>query len=455
MRSLGLAVMAAIVASVVSFERLCAQTIFERMIMPGDLIEGHAKLEPKCDNCHSAFSKDAQRQLCLDCHKDVSEDISQKQGFHGLNPEATSTDCKFCHTDHVGREADIVKLDTETFNHDLTDFPLLGLHRSTQCIACHEPSKKMREAPSTCIACHERDDRHRGRLGKDCHACHSEEGWQQTKPFDHDQTKFPLIGSHKTVACSSCHADERYKDRDTACIACHEAQDQHEGRNGTRCERCHSPEKWSAVKFDHDRDTKFPLRGRHKKQECEACHKANAFEVKLETACIACHRKDDAHKGQLGTDCKQCHQEEGWRHEVAFDHDITRFPLLGLHAAVTCDACHTTARFKDTPRACVSCHRDEDSHDGRLGRTCSHCHTPNGWSFWNFDHDAQTNFPLTGAHFGLDCHACHTVRVEDKIALSSSCYSCHQDDDIHRGSFGRNCAQCHTTQTFSGVRTRQ
>jgi hypothetical protein len=455
MRTLGLVALLAFLASIATVGSVRAQTIFERIIMPGDLIEGHAKLEPKCDNCHSAFSKDVQSKLCRDCHKPESEDVSRKQGFHGRDRNAASAPCKSCHTDHIGRDADTVRLDAETFDHNLTDFPLRGLHRGPECRSCHAPKKKMREAPSNCFACHEADDRHHGRLGKDCKACHSEDGWRKTKPFDHDSTKFKLVGSHEKVACLGCHAGERWKDLPTTCISCHQAQDVHEGRLGPGCKSCHSPKKWDTVKFDHDRETDFPLRGQHRKQKCESCHTANAFEFKLETTCVACHRDDDAHKGELGTNCKKCHQEDGWRRDVVFDHDITRFPLLGLHATAPCEACHTTARFKETPRTCVGCHEKDDSHTGRLGTGCSNCHTPNGWAFWKFNHDSQTDFPLTGAHSGLDCHACHTALVTEKIELSSSCYSCHQNDDIHRGSFGRRCERCHSTQTFSGVRAQR
>ena len=55
----------------------------ETAVMPGRVIEGHAKWEEDCAKCHKRFNKAAQTHLCQDCHKEVHKDIEQKQGFHG------------------------------------------------------------------------------------------------------------------------------------------------------------------------------------------------------------------------------------------------------------------------------------------------------------------------------------------------------------------------------------
>jgi hypothetical protein len=80
------------------------------------------------------------------------------------------------------------------------------------------------------------------------------------------------------------------------------------------------------------------------------------------------------------------------------------------------------------------------------------CHNPNAWELWRFDHDAQTQFPLTGAHRGLTCHACHTTKNVTKIVLGKDCYACHQKDDVHLGSLGRTCERCHVTASFKEVK---
>lgn len=430
---------------------LRAQTIFERLVMPGPLIEGHSKLEKDCKNCHKPFSKSVQRHLCLACHEKVAADFDDGVGFHGRRKDITTTPCKHCHTDHIGRDADIVKLDLETFDHDHTDFALVGSHKTVSCETCHEPKVKFRDAPLACVKCHKEDEPHQGRLGEKCETCHSAESWRQTKPFNHDETKFPLAGAHKEVSCKTCHTGEQYKDLPGECVSCHRLQDVHDGRHGEKCEKCHSSEKWKTIRFDHDKDTEFPLRSKHKEAKCESCHRANVFEEKLSANCVSCHREDDAHKGQQGEDCGKCHKENGWRQDVFFDHDITRFPLIGLHATVPCEECHITQRFKDAPLNCNQCHGKDGHHEGRLGALCSTCHNPNGWALWQFDHDTQTSFPLTGSHTGLDCHACHTEKNVQKVEQSSSCHGCHQRDDVHQGAFGPQCDRCHTTKTFTGT----
>jgi hypothetical protein len=365
----------------------------------------------------------------------------------GSAPDASKSDCNRCHTEHKGRTADIVQFDKETFNHNFTNFQLAGSHKQVACECCHQPKAKFRAAPGRCIDCHRSSDIHKGRFGDNCESCHSEVRWSQVRTFDHSKTRFPLTGAHVKVACSSCHANEKYKGVPTACAACHQLQDVHHGRYGAKCDTCHQPEKWKTIRFDHSRQTKFPLRGKHASVSCDGCHKGDLYRDKLATTCISCHKKDDAHKGQLGPNCQQCHNENAWRLKVAFDHDLTRFPLLGKHAIVPCEECHKSTSFKDAPMACSSCHRDEH-HQGTLGSNCALCHTPNDWKRWRFDHDKQTSFPLTGAHAGLICSACHHEKNVTKISLPGSCYGCHASDDAHQGNFGRACEKCHNTKSF-------
>jgi hypothetical protein len=485
----------------------------ERFLMPGPLIQGHAKFEAECARCHEAFRKGVQRTLCLNCHKDIAADVAAARGFHGRSKDVKEAECKRCHTDHKGRGVDIVRLDREIFDHAITDFPLEGAHKKVACTQCHAAKAKYRDAPSTCIGCHKAHDRHRGRLGEACADCHGQQTWRNAR-FNHDATKFPLKGKHREVPCASCHPGERYKntptecfschrlndvhggrygnkcgtchvpdawkrivfDHDkttfplqgkhqkvrcetchtnrlyetklgTACYGCHKNDDEHKGRYGQKCETCHVPEAWKRAVFDHDK-TKFPLRGKHQKVRCDTCHRGSLYQAKLGTTCHGCHAPDDVHRGQLGTRCERCHNENGWRAKVFFDHDLTRFPLIGLHAVVPCEQCHPTAAYKNTPLDCFSCHRRHDKHERRLGTRCALCHNPNGWALWRFDHDTQTKFVLDGAHRGLACQACHQKPVETDVRVSTRCVACHQADDVHRGGFGPRCEQCHTTRSF-------
>lgn len=431
-----------------------AQTLFEKLVMPGQLTQSHAKYEKTCEKCHTPFKRETQSAQCLDCHDKIDADRKAKEGFHSKNPAAAKSDCRHCHTDHKGRAFDIVGLDADTFDHRHTDFKLEDKHAAVPCQGCHKPMTAYRAAPHRCIDCHREADPHKGRLGEACNSCHVPKGWSETKPFDHARTKFPLLESHIKVSCEKCHAGEVYKGAPTQCSACHLVQDVHKGQLGTRCETCHRPKTWKTVKFDHARDTKFPLRGAHRRAKCDACHSGNAYDVKLPTTCHACHGRQDPHKGSLGTACAGCHNEEGWQRRVSFDHDLTRFPLLGLHATVGCDSCHRTKSFKDTPRACASCHSDS-VHKSRLGSDCARCHTPNGWRRWSFEHARETGFELTGAHAALTCHACHDKPATGRMTAPKTCVGCHAADDAHAGAFGQACETCHTSEDFRKPRLRR
>jgi hypothetical protein len=489
----------------------------ERLVMPGPLVEGHAELESDCGNCHRAFQKGAQGDLCLACHDhaQIAVDRERRTGFHGRG-HARETPCSGCHPEHQGRLADIVGLDPQTFPHDATDFALKGRHRTAACAACHPSEKPYRDAPGDCVSCHREDDAHGGTLGEKCADCHDPDAWKTTR-FDHDETRFPLAGKHAQVACAGCHPTERYEDapedcaschrlndvhggdfgqecadchdprgwkrisfehaRDTRfplrgaharlecaschrenvferkpakdCVGCHRSDDEHKGRFGEKCDSCHTPERWKAEKFDHDR-TEFPLRERHAQVECTSCHRGIPEQEDLPKKCDGCHAKDDVHAGQQGKNCASCHSESGWKGEVRFEHDLTRFPLLGLHAVAPCEECHASARFQDAETACEKCHRDDDFHEGTLGRACEPCHNPNGWTFWRFDH-ANTEFPLEGKHADQNCRACHSRPVAS-VEQSTSCGACHEQDDRHFGSYGRECGRCHSPTAWSAVK---
>ena len=134
----------------------------EKALMPGELSAPHAKFEEKCTNCHKFFGQEHQNHLCLDCHdhKNIAEDIKKGKGYHGRIPGIKNKECRVCHSEHKGRQHSIVLLDKQTFNHQLTDFPLRGRHGDAQCKTCHKKDKKTKkqkayhEAPTKCIKCH-------------------------------------------------------------------------------------------------------------------------------------------------------------------------------------------------------------------------------------------------------------------------------------------------------------
>ncbi len=422
----------------------------ESILAPGSVIQGHAKLEDDCKKCHVKFDRNAQSALCQDCHKDVGADMRAKTGFHGrLKPQA----CSSCHTDHKGRGIQIASFDHKKFDHTQTDFVLRGKHQPLACDKCHASGKKYREAALQCDSCHRKDDKHKGSLGTKCADCHNENTWKETK-FDHSTTKFALLDKHANVKCEACHKANSYKEAPRNCLGCHKKDDDsvkgHKGQYGEKCESCHTSKLWKTTLFNHDVDTKYLLRGKHRTTACNACHTGHLYQVKPGQVCLACHLKDDKHKESLGKDCASCHSERSWKEPASFNHDQSSFPLLGKHSKVECKNCHKSPMFKEAPKACIGCHKKDDKHNNTLGENCSDCHLESDWktTAGRFSHD-RTKFALRNGHAKatVKCVDCH----KDLLSLrntSIECYSCHKKDDKHEGQSGTACQACHSDRSW-------
>jgi hypothetical protein len=185
-------------------------------------LEGaHAKLG--CHSCHVVPLSEARPpRECAACHRAQDAHLG-----------SVGTDCAACH----GTTAWRVGL---KFDHELTDFPLLGQHVAVPCASCHV-SPQFGRTQRSCDACHRAEDAHRGSLGADCARCHHPNAWNLWE-FDHGkESGFVLSGAHASVACGACHQrppGEAPVARD--CAACHSTDDVHLGQFGRRCETCHS-----------------------------------------------------------------------------------------------------------------------------------------------------------------------------------------------------------------------
>jgi hypothetical protein len=421
---------------------------FESALSPGPVIAGHAKFEHDCANCHVRFDRAAQDRLCMDCHKPVGADVRARQGYHG---RIDATPCRRCHTDHKGRDVRIATFDERAFDHSKSDFALAGAHARVACASCHPPGRRYAEAPLACADCHRKDDVHKGALGPKCAQCHGESTWKDAR-FDHATTRFALTGRHAEPACKSCHRDPTFRNAPITCVGCHRADDKvHRGRLGERCGDCHGTRDWKSSSFQHDRDTRYVLKGRHRQAKCEACHVAPGGREKPASSCIGCHRADDKHQGSLGVGCADCHSERAWT-QVRVDHDATSFPLLGKHRDTECKACHRDLKaYRGAPTGCVDCHRKDDTHKERYGTRCDSCHDARSWRQIAFRHDRDTRYPLSGRHVKVACDSCHTGHLyRDK--LRSDCQSCHGRDDAHRGTLGPRCETCHDESTWKVAR---
>ena len=307
----------------------------ESALMPGAVVKQHADIEHDCGQCHVRGNRAAQPDLCLACHKAVAADVRSHQGWHGRQQPLAA--CRTCHTEHKGREARIAGFDAQRFDHRQTDFALKGKHTTATCASCHREPANWSKAPADCAACHRKDDRHKGALGAQCANCHDETGWKDGR-FDHGRTRFALRHAHARARCDDCHGGT------VASSATNGAAPRYAG---------------------------------------------------TPRACVGCHRKDDAHKGSLGTACEKCHAESAWR-QSSFNHDRdTRFALTDRHRPLQCASCHRNPPAQEKlAMACVACHRGDDVHPKQLAADCAGCHSAKGWKDARFDHERDAAFAL-------------------------------------------------------------
>ncbi|MEZ4987704.1 MAG: hypothetical protein R2795_22190 [Saprospiraceae bacterium] len=461
-------------------------------LSPGDLSRAHASLEgmTNCTQCHVLGDK-VSNEKCLACHDEINDLLKAKTGYHYAK-DVRGKDCATCHSDHHGRNFDMVRFDEDNFNHRLTGYELKGSHKTADCRACHQPDfitdrdlKKRQDTwlglhGTSCKDCHE--DVHRQTLGNDCAKCHTTEAFQPASLFNHDKTDFPLVGQHKSVDCKDCHQTEwrdgkefqRFTDIPFSnCIDCHD--DPHRNQLGNQCNACHTEQSFTAQsnlrRFNHNA-TGFPLRHKHRSVDCFACHQDTGAPLTVfqdragitVNACATCH--DDVHEGRFGTTCADCHTEEGWRGHLntdRFNHNLTDFALLGKHQTVDCKQCHIADSFTEplAPNACAACH--QDYHEGELANVggnspdCAQCHTVDGFAPAGFtidDHSASA-FPLTGGHLATPCFDCHLQddgRWHFKN-IGTRCVDCHQDVHLNEISARyypeQECATCHTTSSWN------
>ena len=512
-----------------------------QLVSPGPLAKAHASLEgaSNCQKCH-APGKKVTADLCLSCHKPVAERIRAKKGVHrdvttectrchvehaGVDAElrpfnlasfdhgrdaayalegrhaAVAKDCAKCHTSrsyltlspacttchkdvHNGTlgpscptchpMAQAFKDAKTRFDHAKSAFALEGAHQRVACEKCHVNKVYKGVKFANCTDCHKNP--HRQISVADCRSCHTLETWK-TQKLDHSKTAFALKGSHAQVPCVKCHVKPPVQaalkfDR---CAACH--QDPHKGTFTQDCGACHNEVRFGRAAFDHTKNTKFPLTGKHAPLDCVKCHKtvapgaptaARVVDFRgLSVACASCHA--DVHKGELGKACAACHTSTSFRISN-YVHSRSPEFFAGEHRSVPCANCHVPQppgpprktgvaldgwKFKNVSMACASCH--VDVHLGQVGTACEACHAIDAAKFAlvRFAH-TKTSYPLTGRHASVECRKCHKPETGSFPAgrgtavrlkgLATTCVSCHADQ--HLGQLGTGCETCHTTATF-------
>ena len=474
----------------------CAQCHTEKAFAPATkfdhnkakfALRGQHKDVP-CQDCHKAKgSKGVYRGVkfaaCADCHSEPVEKHSR------------GGQCGDCHV--VDGFAKVSRTNALKL-HAQTRLPLLDSHKPPDshkpidCTKCHTKRKKLRSAKtfaarlrlfagldSACGSCHK--EPHEGRLGTHCADCHKATKFGEVHgKFDHKKTGFALRGKHRRVKCGGCHApsgDFEHRFRATEgnrCTDCH--YDPHgkfkSVKGGDKCETCHTVRGFAPANFDLDshKQTRFALRFAHRVVPCGQCHPQTernddfkreiAQLIGIDSRCLGCHGTPHDRQFEERTpplECWVCHRETHFS-DLTFDHQQSRFPLVGPHQNAKCSQCHTrpktadspassaaatapkAVRFTGTPTDCAKCHTDP--HRGQFAsagptKTCTDCHKVQArFVIPSFDH-TTTRFAIDGRHQAVTCDQCHRkVPVDGGTAPSSTavtlyrmgamaCESCH------------------------------
>ena len=443
-----------------------------QLLSPGPLSKAHAGAEgdDRCNDCHASGKRIDTASCVNKCHSDLGARISAGQGLHGREYKGKA--CESCHSDHLGRNARLVRWDPKQLNHAQTGWPLENGHKAVACEKCHNKSNA-RGAPTylglgtSCASCHK--DQHEGRFGATCNQCHNDVSWKKVKldGFNHDLAHFPLRGSHQKVTCEKCHHEPpQYKGIDSAtCASCH--KDPHAGKLGAKCASCHNEDSWKKVRFSGVGHPGVSLGGGHARVACGTCHdKGNQLAPSKGSECASCHRP--VHEAPFGRGCGTCHGNIAWlnlpRPVGLAAHSKTAYPLTGEHKETPCASCHkptlsAQARYRDLQFAeCKDCHKD--SHNGefqaRGGGECKACHATSGFrpALFGVALHGSTKFPLTGLHSVVACSGCHTSarpRLDHRVS-KQACADCHENP--HGAQFATEmakggCGQCHQTSGWN------
>ncbi|MFA6582115.1 MAG: cytochrome C [Paludibacter sp.] len=343
------------------------------------------KLSPNCATCHNfnsfknatGFDHSKTRYpllgkhktvACVDCHKTEIVNGKTVQKFTSLqfnnctpchkdvHENRFGQNCKKCHSE----ESFLFSKSMKSFDHDKTNFKLIGKHQLVDCKACHKKSLTAPLKHDQCKDCHadfhKGDFTNRKGITPDCDQCHTNFGFTPSSFTieKHNQTKFKLEGAHLASPCMACHKTQKewhFKNMGNKCVDCH--RDEHKGfidekfYPNENCVACHNVNSWKTITFDHDK-TGYKLVGAHATASCSSCHyrnNENGIRTQLfagtSKECSSCHK--DSHVGQFEvkgkTDCTRCHGFDKWENSI-FDHNTSRFKIDGGHIGVECIECH-------------------------------------------------------------------------------------------------------------------
>lgn len=301
-----------------------------------------AKFGNRCESCHAAIKwtglpeavgrahhdqtryplqQKHQTLDCAACHpkskpapqrwKNLAFDKCASAGCHGDKHAGefaarAGGECTQCHT-----LAGFAPTTFSAADHATTAYQLDGRHLATPCRGCHKqpaPRLDWRVPSRACADCHQNPhgEQFAAEMTKGgCATCHETVDWHRPH-IDH--TTWPLVDAHARTACTACHGEQKpgaqpaaYRGIPRACEGCHDdvhAAQFTQTQPAKACTACHDVKTFKIAKtFDHAKQTRYPLEGKHVGLACAKCHAPTT----LRDATTAV-------RWRLGyTACKDCH----------------------------------------------------------------------------------------------------------------------------------------------------
>jgi hypothetical protein len=347
---------------------------------------------------------------------------------HGAEkkPEPARPDCKQCHTCEkpVASRMCLKPCPTlgaphESADHRLKEAPdtivLDEIAKLYQPVTFnHRLHARMAGMGGDCATCHHYSPP--GRIPP-CSECHAAKG----RPASLRQ---PGLKGAYHRQCLGCHREWSH---DTRCVVCHlpagekRVAGNGNGHDGTDIMGIPHPRIPEPVtKVYQTPHTPAPVVTFHHKDHVEL------YGIK----CVGCHKQET---------CGSCHDlKKNAPRKTRTDVEVHAM-CNDCHKDQKCDTCHSTKERPafshdvtgwplsraHTGLGCRACH-PTGKPIAKLNRDCAGCHA--GWNADNFRH-AVTGLTLDETHASADCTDCHAGK---RFAEKPTCTGCHDDKRTHK-----------------------
>lgn len=337
---------------------------FDRVWSPERISSSHRHFASQCVNCHQTLTKQVSDQACMECHRDTSPHIANKElQRHAFNEKRKfigTTRCAECHREHkaptpltkqddgmcVKCHGNIKSINVETklpnihdFDRDHPEFKLTlkAGDATTKAVRVPQSDKshlvensglKFPHSQHTgkvqgpdgmwdvrelsCTTCHQPEGREMRfkalSYKRDCMSCHAAE--LEVGPKD-ARIKVPHGTEDNVYSALKLYAPKdfsRYSEtlKTEGCAYCHDVieSDKENVLPWQVAPLFINPDWFSKAQFNH---------ALHRTQQCTSCHKVEESESSADIAmpdrqsCLRCHSGNSQKYKRIASGCMSCH----------------------------------------------------------------------------------------------------------------------------------------------------